>query len=65
MKNKPANIIDKIVDGKIAKFLKDNCLADQPFVKDDSKKVSQVLSEAAKAAGGQAKIKRFIRFEIG
>lgn len=65
VKNKPANIIDKIVDGKIAKFLKDNCLIDQPFVKDDSKTVSEVLNEAAKAAGGQAKIKRFIRFEIG
>jgi elongation factor Ts len=65
VKNKPANMIEKIVDGKIAKFLKDNCLVDQPFVKDDSKTVSQVLSEAARAAGGRAKIKRFARFEIG
>lgn len=65
VKNKPANIIEKIVDGKIAKFLKDNCLVDQPFVKDDSKTVSAVLNEAAKAAGGRAKIKRYIRFEIG
>jgi len=65
VKNKPAEIIDKIVDGKIAKFLKDNCLVDQPFVKDDSKTVSEILTETAKAAGGKAKIKRFIRFEIG
>ena len=64
VKNKPANIIDKIVDGKIAKFLKDNCLVEQPFVKDDSKTVGQALSEAAKAAGGEAKIKRFVRIEI-
>jgi elongation factor Ts len=65
VKNKPANIIDKIVDGKIAKFFKDNCLVDQPFVKDDSKTVGQALSDAAKKAGGQAKIKRFVRLAIG
>jgi elongation factor Ts len=65
MKDKPANIIDKIVDGKIAKFFKENCIVDQPFVKDDSVTVGQAVSEAAKAAGGEAKIKRFIRFEIG
>ncbi|MBN1816973.1 MAG: elongation factor Ts [Sedimentisphaerales bacterium] len=65
VKNKPANIVDKIVDGKIAKFLKDNCLVEQAFVKDDSKTVGQALNEAAKAGGGQAKIKRFVRFEIG
>jgi len=64
VKNKPANIIDKIVDGKIAKFLKDNCLVEQVFVKDDSKTVGQALADAAKAAGGKAKIKRFVRIEI-
>ena len=65
VKNKPANIIDKIVDGKINKFLSDICLLEQPFVKDDSKSVRQALDDAAKKAGGQAKIKRFVRFEIG
>jgi len=65
VKDKPANIIDKIVDGKIGKFLKDNCLVEQSFVKDDSKTVGQALSDAAKAAGGEAKIKRFVRIEIG
>lgn len=64
VKNKPANIIDKIVDGKIAKFLKDNCLVEQVFVKDDSKTVGEALAQAAKAAGGEAKIKRFTRIEI-
>ena len=65
MKNKPANIIDKIVEGKMKKFFKEHCLVEQPFVKDDSKTVAQVLAETAKQAGGQAKIKRFVRFEIG
>jgi len=65
VKNKPANIIDKIVDGKIKKFYAENCLLQQPFVKDDSRSVEQVLADAAKQAGGEAKIKRFARFEVG
>ena len=65
VKNKPANIIDKIVEGKINKFYAENCLLKQPFVKDDSRSVEQVLADAAKQAGGQAKIKRFARFEVG
>ncbi len=65
MKDKPANIIDKIVEGKLAKFFKENCIVDQPFVKDDSKTVGEAVSAAAKEADGEARIKRFIRFEIG
>jgi len=65
VKNKPANIIDKIVEGKMRKFFAENCLLDQAFVKDDSKSVAQVLADAAKQAGGEAKIKRFVRFEVG
>ena len=65
VKNKPANIIDKIVEGKMKKFFTENCLLAQPFVKDDSKSVERVLAEAAKQAGGEAKIKSFVRFEVG
>jgi elongation factor Ts len=65
VKDKPANMVEKIVDGKMAKFFKENCLIDQPFVKDDTKTVSEALTQAAKTAGGTAKIKRFVRFEIG
>ena len=65
VKNKPYNIIDKIVEGKMRKYFTDNCLLDQPFVKDDSKSVAQVLTGAAKQAGGEAKIKKFVRFEVG
>ena len=65
VKDKPANIIDKIVEGKIKKFFVENCLVEQPFVKDNAKSVLQVLDEAAKIAGGKAEIKRFARFEIG
>ncbi|MHC4640808.1 MAG: translation elongation factor Ts [Planctomycetota bacterium] len=65
VKNKPANIIDKIVEGKMKKFFAENCLLQQQFVKDNSKTVEQVLAEAAKQAGGEAKIQRFVRFEVG
>jgi len=65
VKDKPPNIIDKIIQGKMSKFFAENCLLAQPFVKDDSKSVAQVLADAAKQAGGEAKIKRFVRFEVG
>ncbi len=65
VKDKPANIIDKIIEGKMKKFYAENCLLQQPFVKDDSKTVAQVLTAAAKQTGGEAKIKRFVRFEVG
>ena len=65
VKDKPENIIDKIVEGKMKKFFVENCLVEQRFVKDDSKSVAQVLEEAAKQAGGEAKIKRFVRFDVG
>jgi len=65
VKNKPPEIIEKIVEGKMKKFYTENCLLDQPFVKDDSKTVSELLNEVAKQIGGEAKIKRFARFEVG
>jgi elongation factor Ts len=65
VQNKPENIVEKIVQGKLQKFFAENCLLQQPFVKDDSKTVEQVLADAAKQAGGEAKIARFVRFEVG
>ncbi len=65
VKNKPANIVDKIVEGKLKKFFEDNCLLDQKFVKDDTKTVAQVLEEAARSAGGKATLKKFVRFDVG
>jgi elongation factor Ts len=64
VKDKPANIIDKIVEGKLRKFFAENCLVEQKFVKDNSKSVSDVLAEAGKQAGGEVKIKCYARFEV-
>ncbi len=63
--NKPKNIVDKIVEGKMKKFYSETCLLEQPFVKDDSKTVEQVIADAGRSAGGKASIKRFVRFEVG
>jgi len=65
VKSKPANIVDKIIEGKMKKFYEENCLLEQKFVKDDTKTVAQVLEESAKQAGGSAAIKRFVRFDVG
>jgi elongation factor Ts len=57
--NKPSNIIDMIVEGKVNSWFKENVLVEQPFVKDDSKTVGQVL----KAAGVEPT--QFIRMKVG
>ncbi|HBG78298.1 MAG TPA: translation elongation factor Ts [Phycisphaerales bacterium] len=65
MKDKPANMVEKIVEGKMKKYFAENCLLSQGFVKDDKVAVEKVLADSAKAAGGTAKIKRFVRLAIG
>ena len=69
---KPEKIWDKILPGKIARFIADNttldkeqCLLDQNFVMDDSKTVLEYIQEKAKAAGGTADIVHFVRLEVG
>jgi len=65
VKDKPANIIEKIIDGKMNKFFAENCLLSQGFVKDEKIQVEKILADTAKTAGGTAKIKSFVRFAIG
>ena len=65
VEGKPANIIDKIVAGKLEKFYGQICLVEQPFVKDQDKTVNAVLAEAGKAAGDEFTIRRFVRWQLG
>ncbi len=62
---KPANIIDKIVDGKVEKFYKDVCLMSQQYVKDPQKTITEVLKETIGKIGENIQIRRFVRFKIG
>ena len=63
--NKPQNIKEKMIQGKIGKFYKENCLVDQAFVKDGDLSVAQYTEKTAKALGGSIKIVKFARFEKG
>jgi elongation factor Ts len=62
---KPANVIEKIVEGKIAKFYQDACLLNQPFIKNDKQTVQQYIDEAAKSTGLKITVKAIKRFAIG
>jgi elongation factor Ts len=57
---KPAQVIEKIADGKVGKFFEQVCLVDQPFVKDPTKRVSDLLKER-----GGVVVKSFLRFKLG
>jgi elongation factor Ts len=65
MANKPANILDNIIKGKLKAEFKEICLVDQPFVKDDKQSVGQYVQSVAKAVGSPIAIKRFERYETG
>ncbi|NLM68521.1 MAG: translation elongation factor Ts [Firmicutes bacterium] len=62
---KPEHIVDKIVDGRIEKFLSEICLLEQPFIKDPDLTVQQVLTEKIAKIGENISIRRFARFERG
>ncbi len=62
---KPAAIIEKMVEGRIKKFYEDNCLMEQPFVKDSSMKISDYINEMTLKIGEKISIRRFVRYELG
>ena len=63
--DKPEHIREKIVEGKIKKFIGERALLDQPFVKDDSKTVGQLIKELSGTLGEAISVKRFTRFRVG
>lgn len=62
---KPAQIVEKMVEGRIKSFYDDNCLLNQKFVKDPSKTIEQLVVEATATIGEKIAIRRFVRFEMG
>ena len=62
---KPANIIEKMVEGAIAKFRKENALLSQLFVIDNKTPIADVVAAAAKQAGGSIVLKDYVRFQLG
>lgn len=62
---KPAAAIEKIVEGKLAKFYEDACLLEQPFIKDPSMKIKDILTSMVAKIGENILIRRFVRFQAG
>jgi elongation factor Ts len=62
---KPEAILEKIAQGKLEKFYSEICLLEQPFVKDDKKKIQDVVTEAVAKIGENIQIRRFARFVLG
>ncbi|MGD8880952.1 MAG: translation elongation factor Ts [Desulfobacterales bacterium] len=62
---KPENILDKIVEGKLKKFYQENCLLNQPFVRDPDISIADLMNELIAKIGENITIKRFVRYQIG
>ncbi len=62
---KPEKIIDKMVEGRLAKFYEEHCLLEQPFIKDPDKKIIELLNEKISKIGEKISIRRFVRFGLG
>ena len=62
---KPADMIEKIIEGKMSKFYSEVCLLDQSFIKDEEKTITQLLTEKTVEIGEKISVRRFARFELG
>lgn len=62
---KPEAIIEKMIEGRIQKFYKENCLMEQIYVKDGEKTITQLVNEAVGKIGEKITIRRFVRYEMG
>jgi elongation factor Ts len=65
LKGKPKEVADKILEGKLSKFYEEKVLLDQPFCKDPSKTISQLLTDLIAKIRENIEIRRFARFEVG
>jgi len=63
--NKPANVMEKIIEGKLGSFYAQFVLVDQPFVRDDKVTVSQLVAQASAKTGENIQVGRFARFRVG
>lgn len=65
VEGKPANMVNKIVDGKMGKFFAETCLVNQGFVKEPKQSITELLETVAKPLGETFVIKRFVRYQLG
>jgi elongation factor Ts len=62
---KPANIIEKMLEGKMGKFYEEVCLLDQPFIKEQSQTIAQLIAAKVAKLGENISVRRFARFKVG
>jgi len=62
---KPAPVVEKIVEGKMAKFYEEVCLLDQPFIKEQSTTIAQIIAAKVAKLGENISVRRFARFKVG
>ena len=65
IKGKPEKVMEKIVSGKLEKFYEENCLLEQPFIKDTDIKVADHLTSVIAKTGENMAIRRFVRYQVG
>jgi elongation factor Ts len=63
--NKPENIIEKMVEGRLSKFFTDSVLMEQPFVKDQTVTISQLITQVTAKTGEKVSVRRFTRYKMG
>jgi elongation factor Ts len=62
---KPAPVVEKIVEGKMSKFYEEVCLLDQPFIKEQSITITQLIAQKVAKLGENITVRRFARFKVG
>jgi elongation factor Ts len=62
---KPANVLDKIIEGKLGSFYSQFVLLDQPYIRDDKTTVSQLVAQASAKTGENIQVSRFVRYRVG
>ncbi len=62
---KPPDVLERIIRGRLEKFFVETCLMDQPFVKDSTRTVEQVIKEAISTIGENIVVRRFCRYQLG
>ena len=62
---KPPQVVEKIVEGKMAKFYEEVCLLEQPFIKEQSLTIQQLISQKVAKLGENISVRRFARFKVG
>jgi elongation factor Ts len=62
---KPEKMVDKIIEGRLAKFYEEICLYEQPFIRDNASTVSDLIKAAIAKLGENISVSRFVRFKVG